>query len=333
LAYALRGSFFSILGGEVIKPVGRILFHHKLAYLPWLQACSRYSEGLLLYLFWSLVGHLSAPHAAAAGRKLFRYVGPKTHKHQRIMGNLRLAFPDLSEADAEQLARSIWGNFGAVLAEYPHIATLTARSSTSGVDIIIDRASRPILEKRQPAIYVTAHLGNWELVAAMLSAHGIPLSVVYGPQKNPVLDGLLQARRRSSRCRFIAKKNALQQLIREIRAGRSVGLLPDQRVDGGELIDFFGFQTPTTTSPAWLAMKLKCPLVPVQVERMGDARYRMVIHPPLLSGCETADPEQVIKASTALNALFERWIRRHPEQWLCLKRRWPASAYRSSLAE
>lgn len=281
----------------------------------------------MLRLFWFLVGHMSPARASATGRKLFRRLGPKTHKHQRIKRNLRLAFDNLDENETDTLACGIWENFGAVLAEYPHLEKIRATGAEPRIDVVINSASRPILEDRRPAIYAGAHLGNWELVAPTLKARGIPLSAVYGPQGNAVLESLLQAQRRASGCRFIAKTHALQQVIREIRAGRSIGLLPDQRVDSGEAIDFFGRQAPTTTSPAWLAMKLNCPLIPVQVERIEDARYRMTFHAPLLTGCEPADPERMIRATAELNRLFEEWIRARPEQWLCMKRRWPESAY------
>ena len=307
--------------------MGRILFRQQSAHLLWLRNISRSMEGWMLRMFWLLVGRMSPARAATIGKKLMRRLGPKTHKHQRIKRNLRLAFDNLTEDETDRLACGIWENFGAVLAEYPHLAKIRATGASPRIDVVIDNASRPILEGRRPAIYAGAHLGNWELVAPTLGARGIPLSAVYGPQGNPVLEALIQTQRRTSGCRFIAKTHAVQQIIREIRAGQSIGLLPDQRVDSGEAIDFFGRQAPTTTSPAWLAMKLNCPLVPVQVERTGDARYRITFHAPLLTGSEPADQARMLKVTAELNALFEQWIRERPEQWLCMKRRWPESAY------
>lgn len=307
--------------------MGRILLRKHAMQFPGLRIVGGYMEGLLLQLFWLLVGRVSPARASIIGKKLFHRLGPKTHKHKRLKRNLGLAFSDLNDRDTEALARDVWENFGAVLAEYPHLAKIGAGDAALHIEQVIDRASRPILEDRRPAVYVSAHLANWELVAALLTTKGIPLSAVYGPQGNPVLEALIQGRRRSSGCRFVAKTHALAQLIREIHAGRSVGLLSDQRVDSGEAVRFFGREAPTTTSPAWLAMKLNCPLVPVQVERIGDAHYRVTFHTPLLTGCEPADPDRMLKATTELNALFEQWIRRRPEQWLCLKRRWPEAAY------
>ncbi|NHZ69673.1 MAG: hypothetical protein GWP20_00360 [Thermotogales bacterium] len=283
-------------------------------------------EGIFLYLFWLLVRLLSPQHASVAGRILIRWLGPKTHKHGQVKQNLELAFPGLNNEQRESLARDIWGNFGAVMAECPHLDTLTAESSTPYVDVVMDKDTRAILESKRPAIYVSAHLGNWDLVPLIITKSGVPLSVLYGPQRNPVLERILQQQRSSLGCQLIDKNNGVRQLVREIRSGRSVGLLPDQRVDSGEPVPFFGCDAPTTTSPAWLALKLNCPLIPVQVERTGNARFRVVFHHPLLNGRETDEQSNPLQVTTALNHLFENWIRNQPDQWVCMKRRWQAGA-------
>ncbi len=303
--------------------MGRILWRGALPRFRWARHFGDHLEGALLYLFWLLTGCMSPARASAAGRRLFRFLGPGTHKHSRVKNNLRKAFDGLDEHNLEMLARDVWENFGAVLAEYPHLSKISTGGTSLQIRQVINSAAGSILEAHRPAVYVTAHLGNWELVAALLAAKGIPLSVVYGPQGNPVLESLIQERRRSWGCRFFTKTNAVSRLVRDIRAGRSIGLLPDQRVDNGVSVPFFGLDAPTTTSPAWLSMKLGCPIVPVQVERIRDACYQVTFHAPLLTGHEPADPGRTLKATADLNALFESWIRQRPQQWLCMKRRWP----------
>jgi len=137
---------------------------------------------------------------------------------------------------------------------------------------------------------------------------------------------MIQQQRSSLGYRLIAKNNGVRQLVREIRSGRSVGLLPDQRVDSGEQIPFFNHDAPTTTSPAWLALKLNCPLIPVQIERTGNARFRVIFHPPLLTGEEINEQSNPLQITTKLNRLFECWIRNQPDQWVCMKRRWQTGA-------
>ena len=310
--------------------MGRILFRKLSPRSHWLHMFGMRVEGMLLYLFWLLVRPMSPQHASATGRMLMRWLGPKTHKHCQMKRNLRLAFPDLDDEQRESMAREIWGNFGAVMAEYPHLNTLTAGGSPPFVNVVMDHDMRAIFENKQPAIYVTAHLGNWELVASTIAKSGIPLSVIYGPQRNPVLERMLQEQRGSLGCQLVAKKNAMRQLVREIRSGRSIGLLPDQRVDNGEPVPFFGWDAPTTTSPASLALKLNCPLIPVQVERTGDARFRVVFHRPMLTGVKTDERSDAWQITADLNRMFEGWIRKRPEQWLCMKRRWLINTYNAT---
>jgi len=308
------------------QDLGRILFRKLSPRSRLLHRFGMRVEGVVLYLFWFLMSLLSPQHASAAGRILIRWLGPRTHKHSQVKNNLTLAFPELSNARRESLARDIWGNFGAVMAEYPHLDWLTTGGSPPFVDVIMDRDTRAILEKKRPAIYISAHLGNWELVASIITKSGVPLSVLYGPQRSPVLERMVQEQRSSLGYRLIAKNNGVRQLVREIRSGRSVGLLPDQRVDSGEQIPFFNHDAPTTTSPAWLALKLNCPLIPVQIERTGNARFRAIFHRPLLNGKEASEQNNPLQITTELNRLFENWIRNQPDQWVCMKRRWQANA-------
>lgn len=308
--------------------MGRILFRTRAGRSRWLRHLGEHSEGALLSLFWRLVRPMHPARASATGRVLFRRLGPRIHKHRQLRDNLALAFPDLEEEKLEALARDIWGNFGAVLAEYPHLDKIAVNADTAAVEPIIDDAARTLLDSRRPTIYVTPHLGNWELAASTIAGLGIPLSVIYSPQSNPILERMIQSQRRTIGCRFIAKHNAIRHLVREIRSGRSVGLLPDQRVDGGEAVPFFGLDAPTTISPAWLALKFNCPLLPVQVERIGDARYRVIFHAPLGDGAARRDHrQQLLQMTQLINCTFEDWIRQRPQQWFCSKRRWPKTAY------
>ena len=250
------------------------------------------------------------------------------------MPNLGIAFPKMTQSQRQEIAREIWGNFGAVLAEQPHLASIAFNGSASAVEVITDEMAQPVLAGKQPAIYVTAHLGNWELAGLTLTDMGIPLSVVYSPQSNPFLDKIIQAKREFMGCGFITKNKAVRQLVKELKAGRSVGLLPDQRVDNGEPVPYFGVDALTTTSPAWLAIRMKCPLIPVQVERIGPVKFRVIIHAPI-DTCKDIDDSQqrLFEVTKKINNCFEQWINDDPEHWLCIKRRWPKVVYNKAIVE
>jgi len=302
--------------------LGRILFRKLSPRSRWLHTVGMYAEGGFLYLFWLLVRPLSPERASATGRTLIRWLGPKTHKHRQVRRNLERAFPELNDEKRESLARDVWGNFGAVMAEYPHLHTLTYAGKPPHIDLVMDEDAREILENKQPAIYVTAHLGNWELVGAIVAKSGIPFTVIYSPQKNPLLERMINNQRHSVDIQLIAKDNGIRKLIQEFRSGHSIGLISDQRVDTGEPVSFFGCDAQTTTSPARLALKLGCPLVPVQIERIGKARFRAVFHHPLVNTQKENKQKTPLQVTTELNRMFEDWIRNQPDQWVCIKRRW-----------
>lgn len=286
-----------------------------------------YVEAALLWVLWLAVRRMRPESAAATGGRLFGWLGPKTRRHERIRRNLSVAFPHYGRERVEALARDIWRGFGSVVAEYPHLRSLVFAPDDPAVTVVFDEQAGRIVSARTPAVYISAHVGNWELVASVIVAAGVPLSVVYAPQKNPLLERMLQSQRRALDCEFIAKQDAVRQLVRQMRTGKSVGLLPDQRMDSGVRVPLFGEDTPSPLTPAWLAHRMQCPLIPVHAERTGNARYRIVFHRPIVPGTGNGDSEELFRTTRLVNRTFEDWIRRRPGQWVCLKRRWPESVH------
>jgi KDO2-lipid IV(A) lauroyltransferase len=308
--------------------LARLLFAKSATRIPLLGRIGWWLEARLLRLFWIWAGSSAGKHAYQRGYRLFSRLGPRMKKQRHVLANLQVAFPDLSEAQRQALAIRVWGNLGGVLAEYPHLHKLVDIGPASHTDIEMTDLSKPIVENKQSAVYVTPHLGNWEIAAATVARLGIPITTIYSPQSNPWIDRMVQSIRESLGLEFVTKQNALRQLVKELRRGRSVGMLPDQRIDEGEPVPYFGVDAPTTTSPAWLAIKMNIPLIPVEIERTGADRFRAVFHDPIDTRADIADiRERALETTRQVNACFERWIRKHPEHWHCTKRRWPHAAY------
>lgn len=280
-------------------------------------------QALVLALFWSACSLLPAGRASSFGRGLIRALGPRLPWHRSLRSNLAVASVGASAARIEELTRDAWGNFGATLAEYPHLIEIARRNFGEHVDLVLCPEVEARCKSGLPSIYVTAHLGNWELAAAAAASTGLPLSVVYAKQANPLVDRMVQRRRRALGCRFVTNEAGARPLLAELAAGRSLGLLADLRVDTGEPLPFFGHAARTTLVPARLALKFGCPLVPLRVERLGPARFRVSAHPPIRPEDETADePQRARSMMRQFNAMLESWIREQPAGWQCLKRRW-----------
>jgi KDO2-lipid IV(A) lauroyltransferase len=283
------------------------------------------SEAVVLRSFWAASRRMSPDQAVAQARNVMMRVGPRLRRHDKLVRNLSTAFPQLSTEDVEATARESWGHIGQVIAEYPHLARICGPDAEARIEIRSEIDLEPIRSGKQPAIFVAAHLANWEMAGAMASRAGLPLTCVYSPQQNEAIERLLQRQRQALGCTFVDKAAGAQGLVGELRRGRSLGILVDQRYDESDSVPFFGLDAPAPLGPATLAARLRLPFVPVRIERLDrGCRFRITAHPPIEPDRSVGDAREVARDMTArLYALFETWIRERPEQWLCLKRRWP----------
>lgn len=281
-------------------------------------------ESGLLGLLGGLSRLLSPDLASSAGRRLMRRLGPRMDKTRHIRRNLKIAFPEKNTADIDELVRDIWGNLGSILAEYPHLGTICHREAEQRLEYVMRSDPQVFRKTGKPAVFVSAHLANWELAAGAIVHLGIPLSVVYTQLQNPHMERMLYRARQSLGCGLVERDGAGRQLIRCLKQGTSVGLIVDQRVDSGEPVPLFGRDMLTSITPAQLALRFDCELIPVQIQRLKDARFRVIFHEAVEADDETADkPSKALQMTLKINALFESWIRERPQQWMCTKRRWP----------
>jgi KDO2-lipid IV(A) lauroyltransferase len=281
-------------------------------------------EAGLLALFWRLCARLEPCAASAFGQRLLTSLGPRLGKTTHMRRNLRLAFPHLSEAERGDLLRAIWGNAGAVLGEYPHFRAICHDDFEGHFEFVEKWNLDEYRAGRRHGVFVSAHVGNWELAAAAAGRQGIPITVIYAPSRNPFIDRLLRRRREALGCRLVSLEEGARPLLRELAEGRSVGLVVDTRDDDGMPIPFFGLDKLTTLAPARLAMRFGCDLIPVRIERLGPARFRLTVHQPVRPDpTRASEKDQAMQMMRELNRIFEQWIRERPEQWLCIKRAWP----------
>jgi KDO2-lipid IV(A) lauroyltransferase len=280
-------------------------------------------EAGILGLFWWICARLPPDTASGFGRRLLRLIGPSLRKSTYMLRNLSLAFPDLNDDQKSDLIREVWGNTGAVLAEYPHLGRLvqTAVDNHFEVDPQVDLDAYRVGGRQ--AIFVTAHFGNWEITAGAAAHMTVPLTVVYTPIKNAFIDRMLKRKREALGCQLLDRYAGLPHLIGALNEGRSLGLIVDHRDDAGIPLPFFGLDKLTTVVPARLALRFGCDLIPVRVERLDGAHFRYTIFAPVEPDPNIASAkEQAVQMMAKVNGIFEQWIRERPQQWLCTKRAW-----------
>jgi len=138
------------------------------------------------------------------------------------------------------------------------------------------------------------------------------------------MNELMQELRQSLGEHLISSEAGPRPIIRELNAGRSVGVVLDTRPDTGKLLPFFGREALTNTSAVGLALRTGATVLVARGERLPGARYRITAYDPIRNPVPEAPLKDQATAITALvHRHFEDWIREYPEQWICLKRRWP----------
>lgn len=283
-----------------------------------------WGQALTLAAFWRLAALLPPDRASALGGCLLRSLAPRLRRTDYITRNLKVAFPEKDEVQIQGLAREIWCTFGKLLGEYPHLRSIVGRDLDKRVEVVIKTDLETPRRNGKPIVFVTGHLANWELSTSTAVAMGFDLTVIYSPLRNPIVDRMLQRHRKSLGCGFVAKNASVRMLMKELAAGRSIGLLVDQRVEGGEKLPFFGRPGLTTVSPARLAIRFDCDVVPVRVERLEGARFRVTYCEALRAADYAGSAQERAVAMTCeINRVLESWIRERPQQWICWKRRWP----------
>jgi KDO2-lipid IV(A) lauroyltransferase len=272
---------------------------------------------------WTLFAALPAERASGIAGALARTIGPHAAVSRIARRNLTSAFPNLTDDELEATVRDVWENLGRVAGEFPHLPRLDVygdpRVTVDGVEHI-DR----LRDDGLPGIFFTAHIGNWELAAIAVTQRGLPLGVVYRAANNPTADDLIRRGRANLPGELLPKgRDGAKRAIAILQAGGHLGLLPDQKMNDGIAVPFFGRPAMTAPALAQFALKYDCPVVAIHVVREGGFRFRIVVEPPLAirrSGDRHAD---VAAITAEVNRTIERWIRATPGQWLWLHRRWP----------
>jgi KDO2-lipid IV(A) lauroyltransferase len=292
---------------------------------------SRWSPAALLE--WGLVAWLAKvfawlpePAAYALGEGAGRLAFRLDRRHRAIaVENLARAFPgEHSPQECEALARAVFENLGRTVVDVARSDRLLRAANPEAVRFDgLDRLQEA-RRRGSGVLLITAHFGPWELLPLLIALHSGPGHLVARPLDNPRLDDRLTALRERGGNRVIRKHDAAQAILQVLRRGEMVGMLIDQHISEreGVVVPFFGRPASTVVAPALLAIRSGAAVLPVGIIREGRARYRMQVAgevPVRRSGDLKAD---LAENTARFTAAIEAFIRRHPDQWFWVHRRW-----------
>jgi KDO2-lipid IV(A) lauroyltransferase len=286
------------------------------------SAIQSVETSVLQAVFW-LFGRLRPEQASHLAAMLFGWVGPFTDKARKARVNLEIAFPDRDDRWRKQMIREIFRSLGRAAAE---LITLERIWKERGERLRFSYSARARehIERRDPCIFVCAHVGAWQLTNLIAREEGLTITTVFAPESNPATGEMLGRLRESFGVKLVPSDAGVRPLIKELQAGNSLGLAMDTRLASGQLVPFFGRDALTNTSAARLALRTGAILLPIRCERTGAGSFHIQVDDPLVADDpEAAADEQALDLTRQINLRFEQWIRETPGEWICLKRRWP----------
>jgi Kdo2-lipid IVA lauroyltransferase/acyltransferase len=286
-------------------------------------------EWLAYLVVWSVLkctGALPRPLARAMGAGTARMLFTVTPRFRKIAKfNLELAFPEWTDAQRDATLRGMVRSLGWMAAEFARMPRYTRENIE---EIIVLDGNENFLEgqrRGKGVLFLTAHMGPWELSSYAHALYGHPLHYMARPLDNARLDALVNRYRGLSGNAPIFKNESARVMLKILRGAGTIGILADQNTlpEEGVFVDFFRTPACTTTGIARVALHTGAAVVPgYAVWDESLQKYRLRFEPPI-ELIRTGDAERDILENTQLFAkVTEEIIRKYPEQWVWVHARW-----------
>ena len=272
---------------------------------------------LFLFIIFRVIGYKNASNF---GELIGKIIGPKFKSKKIIIENIKIFNPSIKDKEIEIIIKKMWGNYGRILAEYPHIPNFRKKKLDSYLKIEGLENLEKIKESKKPAVFISGHFNNFELMAMTIERQGIELSAVYRPLNNKFLNIVMEYLRKNYICKNQVKKGlkGVREALSYFKEGKSLAIMIDQRVTEGVSVSLFGKNAYTTTIPAQFVKKFGCIIQPVFIQRVGGTKFELLFDKHL-----NFNKDQNIESITKkLNQWLEQKIIQNPDQWIWTHNRW-----------
>lgn len=279
----------------------------------------------LLYSLFLLARPLPRPALLSVGRGIgalvwhvFRF------RRDIVLDNIRQAFgDDHSEEQIQAIARGFYRNLGMTLMEFLAFPRLDAEDIIGLADIEGQEHLDTVVAAGQGGLLVSGHFGNWELLGARVVASGHKVHFIVKSQTNARVDQVQNDIRGRVGIGIIRSGSNIKEMILALRQREFIGLLADQDAGkDGVFTSFLGRQASVFRGTAYLAWKLKCPIVTGHILRLDNGKHRVVVEPPVFPDPQW-DEETAVQRLTEIHVQrLEAAVRKAPELYFWLHRRW-----------
>jgi KDO2-lipid IV(A) lauroyltransferase len=232
--------------------------------------------------------------------------------------NIAAAFPTMPQRGIRELSARVYRHFGRVAVSFVELPRLKPQDVGQWIDVksfaVLDQAIR----LGKGGIVFSGHLGNWEIMGAIVAQCGYPVTFVVANQSNRLVEDMIDRYRMAAGIEIYKRKDAVRGVLTALKRNRLVALLVDQDAhEDGAFVPFFGRLASTPRGPAVFHIRSGSPLIYADCIRLPGERYRIQLQNLDTSGC--TDPDEI---TARMTAILESAIRNTPEQWLWMHRRW-----------
>lgn len=282
-----------------------------------------------LYYLLRTAGFILYPLPISIGYKVADLLGAVAfallgRERRRTLEHLEVAFgKEKSPQEIRRIGRRLFQHLGRSLIELIHFPKINASNIDRWVTLRGREKLEEVLKKGKGGIILVSHLGNWELLGATLQLKGYGGKAVVRRLREESYDRLLNQLRRQKGIEVVYRDESPRKLLQPLRENRFLGILADQDVDSvsGVFVDFFGKEAYTPTAPVQFAIAAGCPIIPCFIVR-ENGRHLLTVEDPIEIVSTGDKARDLLENTRRWSRLTESYIRRYPDQWVWMHRRW-----------
>jgi KDO2-lipid IV(A) lauroyltransferase len=291
------------------------------------------AEAAIFLVFMGLFRLLGIDRASSLGGWIGRHIFSHLPPDRIARTNLAAAFPEKTAEERDAIRMAMWDNLGRVVAEYAHLDAISSTGPDPRIHII-DRdgaigSAMATMADGRGVMFLSGHLANWEVMPITGNLLGFDGATVVRPPNNPYVARYLETQRGLlGPKKQIAKHKAMRRMVSQLRAGKVLFMLADQKLNEGIPVPFFGRDAMTTPAPAALALKLKANIIMASNRRTGGARFEVIVHPAPAFTPSGEEARDTAALTALITTRIEDIVRADPAQWLWIHNRWPKQGIR-----
>jgi KDO2-lipid IV(A) lauroyltransferase len=289
------------------------------------------AEALAWNMYTGLMSGLGLERASRWGAAIVPYVGRFSSAHKTALRNIRMAFPNESDAWHREVRQEMWRELGRMSGEFPNMAKFMEKYRSGELEFRGKQRVEATLGKG--AVFIGGHFSDWEITSLCLAQVDPTCHFTYRPANNPIIDRyIVDTRAEFGLALQAAKgKEGGMGLLRSLMKGRSVALMNDQKYNKGLAVPFFGYDCMTADGPTRLALRFKVPLIPITGRRIEGTKFVATAYEPIpLDYDKPTDDKTVFDGVKRINEFMEARVREAPAQWFWAHRRWPKEAWKKA---